>query len=522
MTNTNNQSAGVIRAMNPATLELIREVPAMSAKDVLGVVEKAREAQKKWASIGISGRLRYFQKLNDQIIANIDSIAETITIDNGKTLVESVNSEIYPALDMLRFCEREARSALRSEKLSHPLFGVLGIRSSVLYEPLGVVAIIAPWNFPFAIPVTQILMALIVGNTVVFKPAALTAVVGELIRDLFENAGFPEGVLNVIQGSGGVIGEAIMDSGVNRVAFTGSVPVGKHLMKRAGETLTPITLELGGKDPFIVLEDADLERASSGAVWGAFVNAGQVCASVERVYVHRKIAGKFTDLVVAKTRQLRLGDGRNFSTDMGPVISESQILTVEEHINDAVGKGAKVLAGGKRWDGLPGYFFEPTVLVDVDHSMSCMVEETFGPTMPIMTYSDIDEAVEMANDSRFALTASVWSRNEKRAEDICRRIVTGCATVNDCEYTYGFAVCPWGGPKESGIGRTHSTHGLCEFANIKNICVTSPRFTNNLWWHPYSETAYKRMKSMAGAFYGKGVINKFSSATEAAKTVVCK
>lgn len=522
MPETKTAKSDFIKSINPATLEIVSEVSSTPADEVRNIVDKARDAQKKWASMGLSGRLRYYRKINDYIIENMDSIAETITRDNGKTRIESINAEIYPVLDMLRFCQKDAPAALRADKLSHPLFGILGIRSSVVYEPLGVVGIIAPWNFPFCIPTTQILMALAAGNTVVFKPAALTAAVGEVIRDVFEKAGLPEGVVNVVQGSGKIIGDAIMESGVNRIAFTGSVPVGKHLMQRAGETLIPITLELGGKDPFIVLDDADIERAAGGAVWGAFVNAGQVCASVERVYVHQKVASRFIELVVEKTKRLRVGDGLDFSTDMGPLIDDNQVRTVEAHVADALKKGARVLTGGKRPELLKGTFFEPTILVDVDHNMDCMLEETFGPTMPIMVYSDIDEAVELANDSRFALTASVWSRDERKAESICRRIVTGSATVNDCEYTYGFAVCPWGGPKESGIGRTHSIHGLHEFTNIKNISVTTPRMKKNLWWHPYSESRYNQVKAFAKGMYGTGIASKCSLVSDTIKTIIQK
>ncbi len=511
---------GLIRAVNPATLEIIKEIPAISADGVRDAVEKARDAQKKWASAVWSEKMACFSRIRDVIVKDMDKVAAVITADNGKTRVESVNSEIFPVLDMLRFCMKEAPKILKEERLDHPLFGILGIKSSVIYEPLGVIGIIAPWNFPFCIPMTQILMAIAAGNTVVFKPAALTAVVGELIESIFKKAKLAEGVVNVAQGSGSVVGNAIMRAGVDRLAFTGSVPVGKALMKKAAEMLMPITLELGGKDPFIVLDDADLERASSGAVWGAFVNAGQVCASVERVYAHKKIAARFIEMVVEKTKRLRVGNGMDFSTDMGPLIDKSQVCLVEAHVEDAMRKGARVLAGGRRAENLKGHFFEPTVIVDVNHDMECMTEETFGPTMPIMTYSDIDEAVYLANDSRFALTASVWSRDENKAKDICRKLTTGCVTVNDCEYTYGFAVCPWGGPKESGLGRTHSAHGFREFTNMKNLCVTTPRLKKNLWWHPYSEHRYEQMKAFATGVYGKGIAAKCALASSAVKSIL--
>ncbi len=257
---------GKIASINPATLAINREITTTPVEDVKEIVESARESQKRWAEIGFAGRNAYFRKLQNHIMGNIDRIARVITLDNGKPLLESVSAEVLPVLDMLNFCVKEAPRALRDEHLSNPMFRLARIKSRNIYEPLGVVAIIAPWNFPFCIPTTQILMALATGNAVVVKPAAMTAYIGDLIDKLFKECGFPEGVVNIVQGSGSVLGDAILAAGVNRVAFTGSVPVGKHLMKKAGETLTPITLELGGKDPFIVLEDADLQRASSGAV----------------------------------------------------------------------------------------------------------------------------------------------------------------------------------------------------------------------------------------------------------------
>ncbi len=499
----NAKSAAVetIPAINPATREVIREIPVIQPSDVAGIVAHAREAQIKWQAIGIRGRLTYFKKIHNYLIKNADEIARIVTLDNGKPLAESLNAEVMPVLDMLTFCAAEAPRILRDEPISSPLLKLSRTKARNIFEPLGVVAIIAPWNFPFAISTTQILMALVTGNTVVYKPAALASYIGEAIDNIFREAGFPEGVFTTLQGRGRLIGDAIMESGVNRVAFTGSVPVGKGLMKKASETLTPITLELGGKDPILILDDADLDRASSGAVWGAFVNAGQFCGSVERVYVHKAAAPKFIDLVVEKTKKLRVGNGLDYDIDMGPLIDQGQIDIVEEHINDALAKGAKIAAGGKRIESLPGFFFEPTVLLDTDHSMLCMTEETFGPTMPITVVDDVEEAIRLANDSKYALTAGVWSANIRKADSICKRLVAGTTFINDHGFSYGISQCPWGGPKESGIGRTHGAHGLLEFTNMKNIVSTRPLLTENPWWHPYSKSRYDNLKKLGFAFY---------------------
>jgi acyl-CoA reductase-like NAD-dependent aldehyde dehydrogenase len=507
----------LIKSINPATLEVNAEIEATPAGKIAEIAEAARGAQKKWAAFTFDKRADYLLRVRDNILANLDDIARTITIDNGKTLLESLNAEIYPTLDMIRFCVKEAGKILREEKLDNPIFPIARIESGNTFEPLGVVGIISPWNYPFAIPMTQILPAIAAGNTVVLKPSNLTALVGERIRRIFEESGLPEGVVNVVQGAGAALGDAIMRAGLNRIVFTGSVAVGKRLMAQAAETLTPITLELGGKDPFIVLDDADIDRASSAAVWGAFLNAGQTCASVERVYVHESIADKFTAMVVAKTNKLRIGNGLDSGTDMGPMISEERILTVEAHVADAVKKGARVLTGGGRAENLRGYFYKPTVLADTNHTMDGIMEETFGPTLPIMTFSDIEEVIALANDSKYGLTASVWSKDLAKAKSVARRIQTGTVVINNCLFTYGFAQLPWGGVKNSGIGRTHSAHGLLDFTNIKNITTNKNLLKEDLWWYPYTQAKYKGMKAAFKTMFCESMSCKASGVIDALK-----
>lgn len=497
-----------ITSINPATLEINGTVEATPAGSVKKIVAAAREAQESWGALPFGKRLACLMKVQDALIGGLDDCAETITRDNGKTLIESLNADIYPVLDMFKFCATDAKRALQDERVSNPMFKIARIESGNVFSPRGVVGIISPWNFPFGIPMTQIISALIAGNAVVLKPAEITAWTGDLIRRLFETGGMPENVLQVIQGPGSVLGAEMMDARLDFVSFTGSVETGKKLMAKAADTLTPVTLELGGKDPFIVLEDADIERASSAAVWGAFINAGQVCASVERVYVHNKISDKFIRRVVEKTNKLRLGNGLDKNTDMGPMISEEQLEKVQAHISDADSHGAEILTGGNRASSLPGHFLEPTVLVKVNHAMSCVMEETFGPTLPIMTFGSDDEAVQLANDSKYGLAASVWSRNGDRARALARKIQSGTVVVNDCLFTYGFSQCPWGGVKESGIGRSHSVHGLLEFTNIKNITVSKSPLREDLWWYPYSQAKYDGMKAVMKTLYCEGIACK--------------
>lgn len=500
----------LIQSINPATLEVNARIQGTAAGDVASIMDIARETQERWAALGVKKRLAHLMRARDYMLENVDDVARTITLDNGKTLLESLNAEIFPVLDMFRFCAQDAVRALREERISNPLFPIARITSGNVFDPMGVVGIISPWNYPFAIPMTQILPALLVGNTAVIKPSNLTALVGEKIREIFVESGMPEGVVNVIQGSGAALGNALMDARPDRVVFTGSVAVGKQLMARAAETLTPITLELGGKDPFIVLEDADVDRAAAAAVWGAFINAGQTCASVERVYVMRGVADKFIKKVAERSQKIRVKNGLEPDADMGPLISEDRITLVEAHLNDARERGARILCGGSRIKDLPGYFFEPTVIVDVDHTMDCMREETFGPTLPIMVVDSEDQAVALANDSEFGLTASVWSADAMRARRVARRIRTGTVVINNCLITYGFAQCPWGGVKNSGIGRTHSVHGLLEFTNIKNITTHKSMLREDLWWYPYSDAKYNGMKAALRAMFCNGMACKTS------------
>jgi acyl-CoA reductase-like NAD-dependent aldehyde dehydrogenase len=497
-----------IQSVNPATLEINADIEVTRPDELPEIVAAAREAQKKWAALDYNKRIQYLAEVNKYVVEYVEEIARTIALDNGKPKFEAINTEVYPVLDMLHFCAVDAGKALANEKLHNSIFPVARIESENVFDPLGVVGIISPWNFPFAIPMTQITAALTAGNAVIFKPSEFTPLVGDLIERIFEYAKLPKGVLTVIQGLGTDLGDPLLDTGLNKVIFTGSVPVGKHLMAKAAETLTPITLELGGKDPFIVLHDADLERASSAAVWGAFVNAGQVCASVERVYVDARVLERFTELVVMKTKKLRVGNGQHPDIDMGPMINERRLATVEAHVADAKAKGAEILTGGGRIESLPGWFYAPTVIAGANHTMDCMTEETFGPMLPIMAFSGDDEAVALANDSKYGLLSSVWSRDYNHARSVADRIEAGTVIINDCLITYGFAQCPWGGVKNSGIGRTHSVQGLLEFVNTKNITTSKGLLNEDIWWYPYSENKYSGMKAGLKSLYCAGLVCK--------------
>jgi succinate-semialdehyde dehydrogenase/glutarate-semialdehyde dehydrogenase len=360
----------------------------------------------------------------------------------------------------------------------------------LIYEPYGVVLIITPWNYPFAIPATGLAAALAAGNTVVLKPAPATTLTALRLGELCRKAGFPEGAVSVVAVDDAVAATLVEDARVGKIVFTGSVPTGRKVMAAAATHLTPVVLELGGKDPAVVCRDADLDRAARGIVWGAFLNAGQTCASVERVYVEKPIAEVFLAKVVEETKKLRLGDPGRPGTDMGPLTLERQREIVLDHVTEARSRGARVLSGGEKPDAA-GYYYPPTVLTDVDHSMKIMREETFGPVLPVMAVDSLDEAIRLANDSDYGLTASGWTRDPTTAARLQRELKAGVVSINDCVSSYGEPSAPWGGYRRSGIGRTHGRQGLREMVQVKYV-TADPSRRPAPWWFPYDDE-YSRM-----------------------------
>jgi succinate-semialdehyde dehydrogenase/glutarate-semialdehyde dehydrogenase len=375
-------------------------------------------------------------------------------------------------------------------------------KSFFSYEPIGVVGVIAPWNYPWSIPFGEVAIALMAGNGVVLKPASLTPLVGERIRDVFERAGLPEGLVRVVHGGGGV-GDALVRSSAGKIFFTGSVEVGTKVGEECARQMKGSVLELGGKDPQIVCADANLSNAIAGAVWGGFANAGQTCSGIERVYVMRDVADRFVNEVARIASQLKIGDPLQWDTEIGPMVSQEQFETVTELIDDAVAAGAKRLCGGPtQVAGQNGHFIAPTVLTDVTHDMRIMREEIFGPVLPIVTVDSEQEAIELANDSEFGLGASVWTLDRDKGERIARRLESGMVWINDHSYTHGTCQCAWGGVKHSGLGRSHSKFGFYECTNIKTISW-DPSRTRDIWWHPYDETLGRAIRASARLLYGR-------------------
>jgi acyl-CoA reductase-like NAD-dependent aldehyde dehydrogenase len=494
-----------IQSLNPATAEVLAEFEPATTLEVETAVQNATQAGAPWRQMTVTERARYLARLREALFDRRDKIARLITLEAGKPLVEALFTEVMVVLDALEYFRRNAAKFLAPQVVPHHNLAMKLKRGRLEYVPYGVIGIISPANYPFSIPLNEIIPALVAGNTVVLKPSEFTPQVGLAIRDLFEAAQLPTGVAQVIIGDGAT-GRALAAAPIHKLIFTGSVATGKRVQAAAAERLLPTVLELGGKDAMIVCADANLDTASSGAVWGAFTNAGQTCVSVERVYVVRHVAERFITQCVSKAKQLRMGRGDDPETDVGPLIRERQVRIVEEQVSEAVAQGAEVLCGGARASlpGLNGFFYQPTVITRVSHRMRLMQDETFGPVLPIMVVDDEAEAVALANDSAFALSASVWTRDRKRGERLARQIEAGAVMVNDCISYFGISEAPHGGPKLSGIGRTHSRLGLMEMVQVKYIDSDLMPGLPKVWWYGYGARAQRLAEGFVDFLFARG------------------
>jgi acyl-CoA reductase-like NAD-dependent aldehyde dehydrogenase len=507
--------------VNPATGTVLHELECASEGDVLAAVARARSAQTAWCDLGVRRRIAILREFQRKLHERKSEIAEAITREAGKPVAEALTTEVLVVLDAARFLIDNAYGLLRDEPVPHGNLATRLKSGRLLREPYGVVGIISPWNYPFSIPATETLAALVAGNAVVLKPSEFTSLVALELAALLHAAGVPGDVFQVVVGDGAT-GAALLHSQIDKLAFTGSVATGKRIATAAAERLLPVVLELGGKDPMLVLDDADVDVASSAAVWGAFVNAGQACLSVERCYVHRRLYEEFLRACAEKTKKLRVGHGLDRETDVGPMIHERQLQIVEAHVKDAVARGARVLAGGSRFPELGKNFYRPTVLADVTHEMRIMREETFGPVLPVMAFDHDEEAVRLANDSEYGLAASVWTRDGARGELLARSIQAGTVMVNDVVSCFGISEAPHGGVKASGVGRAHGRFGLEEMVRLKYVDVDRLPGMKKVWWYGYGMNFSQQMEGFLDFQFARGLGQRLRGALRAASAGVSK
>jgi acyl-CoA reductase-like NAD-dependent aldehyde dehydrogenase len=504
-------------SINPATAEMLAHFERTPPSVLPEIISHARIAQSAWAKLPIPERCAKLRGLREQIMASRNELMDAVVRESGKPRVEALFADIFVALDSAEYWSHNAVSALRTKRVPHHSTAAKAKGGYLLYHPLGVIAIISSWNYPLAIPLSQIIPAIAAGNAVVCKTSDFTPQCGALIERLFIDSGFPKDLVKIVQG-GGEVGQALIDAAPDKVIFTGSVATGRRVAEACAKKLIPSVLELGGKDAMIVLADADLDVASSAAVWGSYTNCGQVCLSVERLFVEQAVAEEFIALCVEKTKKLRLGPGNDPASDVGPLIRPQHVRRMIDLVDDAVSRGANVLCGGSARPDIGPNFFEPTVISGVDSSMKLFQEETFGPILAIQTVKDAKEAITLANDSPFALAASIWTKEKSRGMTIASELRAGAVMVNDAISYFGIAEAPHGGCGASGWGRTHGKAGLLEMVQMKYIDVDRLPRSEKPWWYRYGPDLEQAAEAFLRFEFSGGIGAKLRNARGAMKT----
>lgn len=486
---------------SPLDNQIIAKYKISDANEIKTAFSKARTAQGIWSETSLKKRCKALKALRQAITADLDNLVDLITSDSGKTNLEALMADIYPSLELIKYYEKRTEKFLAPEKRSTPLTAPFDT-AYVEYQPLGVVAVISPWNYPFQLAINPAITAIAAGNAVILKPSEITPTVGQYVGDIINSVdNFPDNLIQVIQGYGKT-GAEIIETRPDKIFFTGSVETGKKIMEAASQKLIPVELELGGKDPMIVFNDANLVRAARAAVYGGIANTGQLCVSVERLYIQEDVAEEFIELIREEAGKIRFTRDPT-SGDIGPFTHPEQEDKVENQLKQALDSGAEILYDGRSNDQ-PG----PVIIGDINHDMKIAREETFGPVIAIKKFKDRDEAIELANDSDYGLNSSIWSKDIDKAKKVASSLETGNCMINDLIKNIGNPDLPFGGTKNSGIGRYHGPEGLRSFTNQKSIMINQSKKNKEINWFPYNPETYAGLKDFLEINFGAGF--KFS------------